>query len=100
MKFSDKVYALCKKVPKGRVTTYGQIGKKLGKGMIYRAVGVALNRNPHSPKVPCHRVVKSDGTIGGFAHGIKKKISMLKKEGVLVKKNKIVDFEKKLYKYK
>ena len=58
-----------------------------------------MNKNPYAPHVPCHRVVNSDGKLGGFAHGTKKKISMLKEEGVLVVKNKIVDFENKLYKF-
>lgn len=95
--FQEKVYKLCKKVPKGKVTTYKEIGKKLGKGMIYRAVGMALNKNPYAPKIPCHRVVASDGSIGGFASGSKKKIALLKKEGIEIKKNKVVNFEKKLY---
>jgi len=100
MKFADKVYGLCKKVPKGKVTTYKEIGNALGgKGMIYRAVGAALNRNPYAPRVPCHRVVSADGSIGGFAHGSRKKIQMLKKESVKVKSGKIVDFEKKLFKF-
>jgi methylated-DNA-[protein]-cysteine S-methyltransferase len=72
--------------------------------MVYRAVGVALRMNPHAPVVPCHRVVASDGSIGGF-HGhttgpfITKKIALLKDEGVLVKDSRIVDFEKKLYRF-
>lgn len=99
--FAEKVYTLCKRVPKGKVTTYKEIGKALGgKGQIYRAVGVALNKNPYALKVPCYRVVSSDGSIGGFAGGVRKKIVLLKKEGVFVKKNNIVNFEKKLYKIK
>ena len=97
MSFTEKVYVLCKSVPKGKVTTYKAIGKALkGKGMIYRAVGAALNRNPHAPVVPCHRVVNADGRVGGFAHGTKKKIKLLEKEGIKIEKGKIVDFEKKL----
>ena len=77
MTFFERVYMLCGKVPKGRVTTYKEIGNALGgRGQVYRAVGVALNRNPHAPAVPCHRVVNSDGRVGGFAHGAKKKIKM------------------------
>ena len=59
--FSEKVYFLTKKVPKGRVTTYKELAKKL-KTKAYRAVGQALKCNPYAPKVPCHRVVKSVGT--------------------------------------
>ena len=101
MKFADKVYALCRKIPRGRVTTYKEIGNALGGyGQIYRAVGVALNRNPHAPIVPCHRVVNSNGNIGGFAHGVKRKIKLLASEGIRVKNGKIVDFDKVLFCYK
>ena len=97
-KFEDKVYKLCKKVPKGKVTTYKEIGDKIGiKG--YRAVGMALNKNPFAPKVPCHRVVGSDGNLVGFASGLKKKAEMLRKEGINVKNNKIADFGKVLFKF-
>ena len=99
--FQEKVYSLCKKIPKGKVSTYKEIGNALGgKGQIYRAVGVALNKNPFAPKVPCHRVVASDGSLGGFAGGIRKKIVLLKKEGIEIKNNKIVNFGKKLCKIK
>lgn len=101
MGFSEKVYELCRKIPKGKVTTYKEIGKALrGKGQVYRAVGVALNKNPYAPEVPCHRVVCYDGKIGGFAHGTKKKIELLEKEGVKVSDGEIVDFEKVLFRFK
>jgi len=74
------------------------IARKLGsKG--YRAVGMACHRNPYAPAAACHRVICSDGNIGGFASGVKKKIRMLEKEGVKVRKNKIVNLEKILYKF-
>lgn len=93
--FQKRVYVLCSKIPKGKVSTYGAIAKKLKLGGLgARAVGQALNKNPYAPRVPCHRVVASDGTIGGFASGCNKKIMLLKKEGVVVKNNTIVDFEK------
>jgi methylated-DNA-[protein]-cysteine S-methyltransferase len=99
MTFAERVYTLCKKVPKGKVTTYKDIGNALGgRGQIYRAVGVTLNRNPHAP-VPCHRVVNSDGRVGGFAHGTVKKIKLLEKEGIKIKKGRIVDFEKVRYRF-
>jgi len=97
--FSDKVYALCKKIPKGKITTYKIIGRELGRrGQIYRAVGVALNKNK-SKSVPCHRVVKSTGNIGGFARGVNVKIKLLKKEGIMIKNRKIVNFEKVLFRF-
>ena len=73
--FSDKVYALCKKIPKGKVTTYKIIAKKL-KTKAYRAVGNALNKNKTPIKIPCHRVVSSDRSIGGYSKGVKKKIQL------------------------
>ena len=96
--FDEKCYALLKKVPKGKVTTYGEIAKTLGT-KAYRAVGGAMNRNPYAPKVPCHRVVCSDGKIGGFAYGADKKISLLKKEGLSVKNGKIENLEAKLFRF-
>jgi len=98
-KFQSKVYEVCKKIPKGRVSTYREIAKKL-KTKAYRAVGSALNKNPYAPVVPCHRVVNSDGFVGGFASGIKNKIKLLRKEGVKVKKKRIENFKKVLFKFK
>lgn len=95
--FNEKVWNITKKIPKGNVTTYKMIAHKLNT-KAYRAVGNALNKNPYAPIVPCHRVVNTDGRIGGFASSVKKKIALLKKEGIMVKDNKIVDFKKKLYK--
>ena len=97
--FSSRCYELLKKVPKGKVTTYKDLAHALHT-KAYRAVGTAMNKNPHAPIVPCHRVVNSDGRVGQFAHGTKKKIEMLKKERIKVEKGKIVDFEKKLHRFK
>lgn len=90
------VYKFCKQIPKGRVSSYGELAKAM-KSRAYRAVGTALKKNPHAPIVPCHRVVNSNGSIGGFAAGIKKKIRLLESEGVRVRNNRIVDFKKKLF---
>ena len=98
--FQQKVLDLCKKIPKGKVTTYKEIGKALhGRGQVYRAVGRALKENKYPVVIPCHRVVCSDGSIGGYSRGVRKKISLLKKEGIVVKNNKVVDFKKKLLKF-
>ncbi len=99
MNFSEKVYSKLKKVPKGKVTTYKLLAESVG-SKAYRAIGSLMRKNPYAPKVPCHRVVKSDGSIGGFASGIMNKIKLLKKEGVGVRRGKIVNFKKKLYKFK
>lgn len=87
--FATKCYKLLCSVPSGKVTTYKALGEALGiRG--YRAIGQVLNKNPYAPKVPCHRVVCSDGSIGGFAKGTEAKIDLLKKEGVSVSKELLV----------
>ncbi len=96
LNFNQKCYKLLKKVPKGKVTTYKIIAEKLNT-KAYRAVGTAMRKNPNAPQVPCHRVVNSDGRIGQYAFGQKEKISILKKEGIQIKDNKIIDFEKHLF---
>lgn len=96
--FRTKVYQIAKKIPRGRVSTYREIAKKL-KTKAYRAVGTAMNKNPYAPEVPCHRVVNSDGRLGGFASGTRNKIKMLEKEGIKIKDGKIENFERVLYKF-
>jgi methylated-DNA-[protein]-cysteine S-methyltransferase len=81
MTFNQKVWALTARIPKGKVSTYAAIARKLGT-KAYRAVGNALNRNPYHPVVPCHRVVGSDGSLTGFAGGLAKKLRILRQEGV------------------
>ena len=93
--FNEKCYELLKKVPKGKVTTYKALARAL-KSKAYRAVGNAMNKNPYAPQVPCHRVINSDGKLGGFASGLKNKISMLKAEGIEIKNNQI-DLNKYLF---
>ncbi len=91
--FAEKVYSLCRKIPKGKVSTYGEIARFLNtRG--YQAIGQALRCNPYAPQVPCHRVIKSDGSIGGFkgkkeGKEIREKIRLLEKEGIKIKVNKI-----------
>lgn len=102
--FSQKVYQLTKKIPKGKVTTYKIIAQALGT-KASQAVGQALKRNPYAPIVPCHRVVASDGTLGGFsAKGggqttgseIQRKKALLEKEGIKFEGKKIKNFRKVL----
>ena len=90
-------------IPRGKVTTYGLIAKKLHT-KAYRAVGNACRQNPYAPRVPCHRVVKSDGTSGGFSgktkgKTVQNKVNLLRKERVQVKDGRIVDFDKVLFKF-
>jgi len=84
--FEQKVLFACAKIPKGETRTYGQIAKAIGKPRAVRAVGNALAKNPLAPIIPCHRVVRSDGGIGGYSArgGEKKKRKMLKKEGAYI----------------
>ena len=98
MNFNEKVYNLCKKIPKGKISTYKILANRLN-SKAYRAVGNALNKNPYAPKVPCHRIVNSQGHLHGFALGLKNKQKLLEKEGIKIKNNKIVDFNKVLYKF-
>mgnify|MGYP001569396838 CR=1 FL=1 len=86
--FNERCYTVLKRVPRGKVTTYKEISKFLH-SKAYRAVGNAMNKNPYAPKVPCHRVINSDGTIGGFASGTRNKAKMLRKEGIEINNGKI-----------
>lgn len=103
MSFDERVWKLMESIPKGKVTTYGLIAKKLGT-RAYRAVGNACRRNPYAPRVPCHRVVRSDGTIGGFGgktkgKNIERKIRLLRQENVKIENGKIVNFENVLFRF-
>lgn len=89
MTFPEKVWVMTARVPLGRVTTYGEIARALGT-RAYRAVGQALHRNPYAPAVPCHRVVGADGSLTGYGGGLRKKIQLLRSEGVPVRNGKVV----------
>jgi len=87
---------LTRRIPRGKVSTYQALARAIGKPGAMRAIGNALHCNPYAPQVPCHRVVRSDGGIGGFAGGPNKKKAMLTREGVTVKADR-VDLSKCLY---
>ncbi len=94
--FAENVWRLTSRIPKGRVSTYKEIARSLhSRG--YRAVGHALHANPHPLRVPCHRVVCSDGSLGGYAYGKKKKQRLLQAEGIQIKAGKIADFKARNY---
>ena len=78
--FQQKVYEFVRKIPKGQTRTYQQVAIAIGNPRASRAVGNALNKNPFAPAVPCHRVIRSNGDIGGFASGGLKKLKLLKQE--------------------
>jgi len=97
--FTKAVLEVTKKISVGRVTTYGEIANLLGRHKAGRAVGNVLNKNPYSPVVPCHRVVRGSGGVGGFSRGAKAKLKMLASEGVKVRGGKIVDFKKVVFRF-
>ena len=81
--FSRAVYSVVSRIPKGRTMTYAEVAAAAGRPRAVRAVGNILNRNPFAPEVPCHRVIRSDGSLGGFARGPAKKKALLEGEGAL-----------------
>ena len=85
--FQLKVWNYLKKIPKGKVVTYLEVAKSIGKPKAFRAVANAIGKNPYPPKIPCHRVIKSDGSLGGYSGkgGINEKRRLLKLEKVFVK---------------
>lgn len=96
--FQRKVYEIVKRIPRGKVLSYKAVAKLAGSPRAWRAVGNILRHSAElsrshknqDPKIPCHRVIKSDGKVGGFRYGQKRKASLLKKEGVLIKNDKVV----------
>jgi len=77
--FQKRVYKIVKKIPQGKVLTYKELAKLAGSPRAFRAIGNILNKN-RDPKTPCHRIVRSDGQVGGYNSGTKKKIVLLKKK--------------------
>ncbi len=86
--FDKKVYNVVRRIPQGRVLTYAECARMIGSPRATRAVGNALNKNT-DPGVPCHRVVRSDGAIGGFNRGTRKKIALLRREGVRIARGRV-----------
>jgi len=88
--FQEKVYRTVRKIPKGKVLTYKEVAKLAGNPRACRAVGNILNKN-RDPKIPCHRVIRNNGKVGGYKDGPQKKFYSLKKEGVIIKNRRVVD---------
>jgi methylated-DNA-[protein]-cysteine S-methyltransferase len=78
-------------VPKGRVTTYAELAKAIGLKDGQRAIGRIMNKNPYPVIIPCHRVILSNGKVGGYAWGQHIKSKMLSNEGIKIKNGKILD---------
>ena len=85
-KFQLKVWKYLKKIPKGQTRTYSDVAKAINKPKSIRAVANAIGKNPYAPKIPCHRVIRSDGSLGGYSGkgGINTKRKLLKSEGILL----------------
>lgn len=81
--FKEKVLAVVKGIPKGKTLTYKEVAQKAGSPRAYRAVGNILKGN-YNKLIPCHRVTRSNGTLGGYNHGIQKKLALLKREGAVL----------------
>ena len=86
-KFQIKVWNYLKKIPKGKLRTYSQVAKAINKPLAVRAVANAIGKNPFPPIIPCHRVVRSDGSLGGYSGkgGVTTKKILLKKEKIHLK---------------
>ena len=83
-KFQVKVWKYLRNIPKGQVITYLDVAKGINQPKAVRAVANAIGKNPYAPKIPCHRVIRSDGSVGGYSGpgGVKTKKKLLKKEGL------------------
>jgi len=97
MDYDKSVYRVLMQVPRGKVTSYKLIASALGNPRSSRAVGNALGRNPDPDGPPCYRVIKSDGSIGGYAGGVQEKIRRLRADGINVKDGFVLDLERILF---
>ena len=95
--FERDVFVATYKIPKGKISTYKRIAEKVGKPKAYRAVANALHKNPLSPIVPCHRVVRSDGSFGGDVKGANWRRKMVEKEGIPLEKGNVIISNEILY---
>ena len=99
MKIEEKIYQKLLQVPTGYVTTYADLAKAINLKNGQRVVGQIMKKNPFPVIIPCHRVVKSDGDVGGYAYGIERKKHMLSQEGLKIIDNKILNFKKNLFQF-
>ena len=99
MKIDKKIYKKLLQVPLGRITTYGELSRAIGLKNGQRVIGKLMKNNPFPVIIPCHRVVKSNREIGGYAFGVDIKRNMLTKEGICIKNDKIENFEKSFFRF-
>jgi methylated-DNA-[protein]-cysteine S-methyltransferase len=90
---NEDVYTLLTEIPPGKVSTYGDIARALGRPKASRLIGSIIANNPNPISVPCHRVIKSNGEIGGFMYGQQKKREILEKEGIIFQGTFVKNFE-------
>ena len=96
---NKKIYKKLLQVPPGKITTYGELSRAIGFVNGQRVIGQIMKKNPFPVIIPCHRVVKSNGEIGGYAYGISIKKNMLVKEGISISNNKIKNFQKTIFRF-
>ena len=89
-RFEKQVLEAVRRVPRGKLATYKQIAKIIKKPKSQTAVGNALEKNPYPIKIPCHRVIRADGKVGGYEWGKARKIELLRKEGIEIKNGKVI----------
>jgi len=94
---SKRIYELISQIPKGRISTYGILANEAGRPKASRSIGQIMSNNPRPVLIPCHRIVYSNGRIGGYIGGVKLKIKLLASEGIIVKDGKVLDFRKKIF---
>ncbi len=98
--FANQILRLVAQIPQGQVTTYQILAVASGRPRSARAVGNALNKNSELIKIPCHRVVRSDGRVGDYQLGGSAKIKLLQAEGIELSGDRIKDFSKRLFYFK
>jgi len=99
LNLEQKIFKKLLQVPKGQITTYGELSKAVGLKNGQRVVGKIMNKNPYPVIIPCHRVVMSTGKIGGYAYGEPVKTKLLNDEGIEIKNGKIIDLENRIYRF-
>ncbi len=99
MNLEQKIFTKLLQVPKGQITTYGELSKAVGLKNGQRVVGKIMNKNPYPVIIPCHRVIMATGKIGGYAFGEHIKTKLLNDEGIQIKNGKILDLENRVYRF-
>ena len=99
MTIEKKIYRKLLQVPPGKITTYKELARSIGLENGQRVIGQIMKKNPFPVIIPCHRVVKSNGEIGGYAYGMSVKKNMLVKEGISISNNKIKNFQKTFFSF-